>query len=389
MVSNIQLINESFERRYLNEAEISPENKEDNAVFLRNIKECLSRLNEAEMSDEDKKDSAILWDIYNKTQKRANAKLTPEEKSVLDKYGLTRGQYKNIENTNDDVLPGRSPLVSRRIGHNAVLNGSDKINLADRARKINSRGTGYEHSLLRNGYDYAHEIDNHREYKDEKTGERKQLKDKGLLDRERESQTMAMSSDVKAMKKALERRNSAKSRLDNNDAKYDANRDAIQKAYERNLAWNEKRRQEDSDWAKRDLDTFNDKINTILNSKKKNESFYNKDDFEQDVELSNIINDPDFESKLKDKYENDIEFRKLVNRAIGRKDESLKESFSIVDLESGDSFGGYDSLDHARSKALQYCNLFHSNCAIVDDNYNVIAGYNEKGKEISLKSRKR
>lgn len=274
MVSNIQLINESFERRYFQDL-----TDVENESLIESIESVLSRLNEAEMSPEDKEDSAILWDIYNKTQKRANAKLTPEEKSVLAKYGLTRDKNKNIGITNDDILPGY-PLVSRRIGHNAVLNGSDKINLADRARKINNRGIGYENDValssrhrLGNGFRFSHpEIDNHREYRDEKTGEWKKIKDKGLLDRERRSQIVNMSSDVEDMKHALKQRNSAKSQLDNNDTKYDAKRDAIQKAYERELAWNEERRQEASNWAKDDLDASNDKINSILNRKKKNES---------------------------------------------------------------------------------------------------------------------
>ena len=127
---------------------------------------------------------------------------------------------------------------------------------------------------LGNGFRFSHpEIDNHREYRDEKTGEWKKIKDKGLLDRERRSQIVNMSSDVEDMKHALKQRNSAKSQLDNNDTKFDAKRDAIQKAYERELAWNEKRRQEASNWAKDDLDTSNDEINSILNRKKKNESF--------------------------------------------------------------------------------------------------------------------
>ena len=54
--------------------------------FLEALSEKLSQMNEAEMSDEDKRDNQILRTIYNKTQRRANAALTPEEQAVLDKY---------------------------------------------------------------------------------------------------------------------------------------------------------------------------------------------------------------------------------------------------------------------------------------------------------------
>lgn len=47
--------------------------------FLEALSEKLSQMNEAEMSDEDKRDNQVLRRIYNKTQRRANAALTPEE----------------------------------------------------------------------------------------------------------------------------------------------------------------------------------------------------------------------------------------------------------------------------------------------------------------------
>lgn len=93
------------------------------------IQECLKRLNEAEMSDEDEADTAILANIYTKTQQRANAALTPDEKAVLAKYGLSRDSgTKNI------VDKDWNKLVQRRRGQD-----SDKVNLADRARKMGPR----------------------------------------------------------------------------------------------------------------------------------------------------------------------------------------------------------------------------------------------------------
>jgi len=118
----------------------------DESVNISKLKECFKKLNEAEMSDEDKADSALLRSIYNKTQQRANAKLTPEEKAVLDKYNLRRdSDSKNIRKYDSDIYWGNS-LIDRRIGDkfNRWNQDETKINLADRARKMDDRGAGYE-----------------------------------------------------------------------------------------------------------------------------------------------------------------------------------------------------------------------------------------------------
>lgn len=55
------------------------------------VKEALRQLSLKEaMSDEDRKDSQILRDILSKINKRSNARLTPEENAVLDKYNIER-----------------------------------------------------------------------------------------------------------------------------------------------------------------------------------------------------------------------------------------------------------------------------------------------------------
>lgn len=52
------------------------------------LKTVLSRLDEAPMSDEDRRDSDILRNLYKKIGGQKYFKLEPEEKEVLDKYGL-------------------------------------------------------------------------------------------------------------------------------------------------------------------------------------------------------------------------------------------------------------------------------------------------------------
>jgi len=55
------------------------------------VKEALRQLSLKEaVSDEDRKDSQILRDILSKIDKRSNARLTPEENAILDKYNIKR-----------------------------------------------------------------------------------------------------------------------------------------------------------------------------------------------------------------------------------------------------------------------------------------------------------
>ena len=92
-----------------------------------------SSVNEA-MSPEDEADSAILRSIQNKLDMRRNARLTDEEKAILAKYDLyAENGYVKKHGANGAGF------------HYVMDNGStigkpeDKINYADRARKIDSR----------------------------------------------------------------------------------------------------------------------------------------------------------------------------------------------------------------------------------------------------------
>lgn len=115
--------------------------------FIRALEEKLNSLNEAEMSDEDKHDSEILKQIYQKTQRRANAALTQEEKDVLKKYNLERVPYsKNFRSAEGSY---RTPIFDDKEfeGSYKWSTGkelppkSDKINYADRARKRPARSS--------------------------------------------------------------------------------------------------------------------------------------------------------------------------------------------------------------------------------------------------------
>lgn len=176
------------------------EDEDDDSEFesWRNrIQECLKRLNEAEMSDEDEADTAILANIYTKTQQRANAALTPDEKAVLAKYGLSRDSgLKNI------VDKDWNRLVQRRRGQD-----SDKVNLADRARKMGPRAKNNKDLYL--AFRSSDTTDSH-----DARGRYRQT-----YQRQRNIANSAnMQEPVQQMKNALHSRNFANKELNSIDA---------------------------------------------------------------------------------------------------------------------------------------------------------------------------
>ena len=176
------------------------EDEDDDSEFesWRNrIQECLKRLNEAGMSDEDKADTATLANIYVKTQQRANAALTPDEKAVLAKYGLSRDSgTKNI------VDKDWNKLVQRRRGQD-----SDKVNLADRARKMGPRAKNNKDLYL--AFRSSDTTDSH-----DARGRYRQTYQR----RTNVANSAKMQNDVFAMKNALHSRNFANKELNSIDA---------------------------------------------------------------------------------------------------------------------------------------------------------------------------
>ena len=176
------------------------EDEDDDSEFeswRNSIQECLKRLNEAEMSDEDEADTAILANIYTKTQQRANAALTPDEKAVLAKYGLSRDSgTKNI------VDKDWNKLVQRRRGQD-----SDKVNLADRARKMGPRAKNNKDLYL--AFRSSDTTDSH-----DARGRYRQT-----YQRQRNIANSAnMQEPVQQMKNALHSRNFANKELNSIDA---------------------------------------------------------------------------------------------------------------------------------------------------------------------------
>lgn len=134
---------DNYMKKYLNK---SIENNADNNLYL-------AELNEAAMSAEDKHDSELLKSIIDKTQVRTNAKLTPEEKDILAKYGLDRDDRQVIipdargySISDDDLSNPRGGNTRERAGtryyysdrvdpRRVYRNDPSQVNYADIARK--------------------------------------------------------------------------------------------------------------------------------------------------------------------------------------------------------------------------------------------------------------
>lgn len=232
----------------------------DQDDFMESLKAKISSMNEAEMSDEDKRDNQILRRIYNKTQSRANAALTPEEKAVLDKYGLYRStENKDIMKPGKDAFHARSITSPPHYFKGGVDVHDDRVNLADRARKISDRQPirDFVNSGDYNFYDTTYDHDSEGNYKN--TFQRK-------MNRAHSAQ---MQQPMQDMKRLIRTRNYEQGRLDKADANY---KDAIAKAksdYERRVKSAEDSLESTKKYASKSVDDANAEIDRMLKRGKK------------------------------------------------------------------------------------------------------------------------
>lgn len=253
--------------------------------FLEALSEKLSQMNEAEMSDEDKRDNQILRNIYDKTQRRANAALTPEEQAVLDKYGLYRStENKDIMKSGKDAFHARSITSPPRYFRGGVDVHDDRVNLADRARKISDRQPirDFVNSGDYNFYDTTYDHDPKRSFK--KTFQRKM----------NTAHSTQMQQPVQDMKRLLQHRNYEQGRLDQADAKYQA---AIAKAkadYEKRMKDAEDSLAYTKKYSAKYVDDTNAEIDRMLKRGKKEDMEESLEKVEVSTEDSNtvITNDP-------------------------------------------------------------------------------------------------
>ena len=253
--------------------------------FLEALSEKMSQMNEAEMSAEDKRDNQILRNIYVKTQRRANAALTPEEQAVLDKYGLYRStEKKDIMKPGKDAFHARSITSPPQYFKGGVDVHDDRVNLADRARKISDRQPirDFVNSGDYNFYDTTYNHDPKGNYKN--TFQRK-------MNRAHSAQ---MQQPMQDMKRLISTRNYEQGRLDKADANY---KDAIAKAksdYEKRMKSAEDSLASTKKYASKSVNDANAEIDRMLKRGKKEDMEESLEKVEVSTEDSNtvITNDP-------------------------------------------------------------------------------------------------
>ena len=253
--------------------------------FMEALSEKLSQMNEAEMSDEDKRDNQILRNIYDKTQRRANAALTPEEQAVLDKYGLYRStEDKDIMKPGKDAFHTRSITSPPHYFRGGIDVHDDRVNLADRARKISDRQPirDFVNAGDYTVHDTTFDHDPKGNYKN--TFQRKFNR----------ANSAWMQQPMKAMRNLLNHRNYEQGRLDTADAKY---KDAIAKAkadYEKRIKDAEDSLAYTKKYSAKHVDDANAEIDRMLKRGKKEDMEESLEKVEVSTEDSNtvITNDP-------------------------------------------------------------------------------------------------
>lgn len=275
---SLKSINESFERQF----NAINDSKNEEFEVLESLRNLLSTLNEADMSDEDRRESDLIRSAYNKIQKRVNARLTPEEQAVLDKYGIQR-EYKDlkyatdrpnfdystnlVDNSDDRYMHGKQ--VGQYYRHKnpdgttdytrsgyRVTRDTDKINYADRARKRPERlknrefNYTYNDTWSRDGYsDNVGEIDyNIKPSASEDERTRRGISQNAAIDR-------MSQSNFRKMQGLLNRRKDAQKDLDNAQAKFDREKARADAEYMKKMQDAEKQYDWSMEYAKNRFDS--------------------------------------------------------------------------------------------------------------------------------------
>lgn len=247
-------INESFDKKFQDI---------NNQPLITKLTECLNRLNEAEMSDEDKHDSELIRSMLNKIKARSNAKFSPEEQGVMDKYGITR------DNGRKNLFVDDRGLSKDLDGKNYIgrytpsySNGTpSKINYADRARKLRQRK---DSQVFPNPYSIKNdEINKH--------GPSYGYFD-NVQDAERWAQDEPMRQKVRDMQSALADRKRAQSRIDNADSEREQRVSKAKADYDRAISVADREYEYDTVGATKSKKYAQGTIDKLLKRNQTNES---------------------------------------------------------------------------------------------------------------------
>lgn len=254
--------------------------------LIESLTRIISKLNEDQISDEDKRDSDHIRSMLDKLKKRSNARFTPEEQAVLDKYNIKRDN--NLRNLEVDKTPldqridKMNPNWDRSARYN---NGNkDKINYADRARKMKDRNKNqiFKPSWFtkRNADINAHTSG---KYKDT------------LTDMHNYSQDIETRDKIRAMKDALRDRKWHKDYIDGAEDKYNKDVEKAKAEYERAIRAAEREKEDSTTgYHKKSFDRAQGEIDTLLKRNKAVEEDYTPYDpqngwTEDDIKLHKSI----------------------------------------------------------------------------------------------------
>lgn len=278
---SLKSINESFERQF----NAINDSKNEEFEVLESLRNLLSVLNEAGMSDEDRRESDLIRSAYAKIQKRSNARLTPEEQAVLNKYGIERtydkklaqgdSYYANdssvVDNREDDYSHGKE--IGRRYypdddnwRNSYVLRtkDQDKINYADRARKRPGRLANRTYDTVkyrsgwgnRDGYAVNDKVIVDYNMKDDNKSSSRGFSQNAAINSQSQSKMNKMRGALDARYQAQSKLDNAKAEYDKSKARYDADymkrmQDA-ERDYDTKMRWAKDNFDRDSDPSRRD-----------------------------------------------------------------------------------------------------------------------------------------
>lgn len=231
-----------------------------NAGLIRKLQDCLNRLNESTMSDEDKRDSDIIRGIIDKTQARRNAKLSPEEQSVMTKYGINRDTWsKELSVDGRSLHPSYDGKTAKTYKDYHDWNGTlhrngdpSKINYADRARKLPQRADSQVAGRWSsNGAINAHTRNG----------------DSTLMDVERDVIADRDRAPVKDMERHLWDRKYYQGRIDRAQGDYDSAMNKARAQYDKEVKWASDQYRRDTVDASASRQRAQDRIDQMLKRK--------------------------------------------------------------------------------------------------------------------------
>lgn len=266
------------------------------------FEECLNTLTEAGMSDEDRHDSELLRGIYRKINGKqlTNKTLSPEEKEILSKYGIDAWGYRGDTKVVTDK--GRKDIIKGselRKSFGSPNDKFNKINYADRARKIDDR-------------DYAQNINRRKNW------------NQSFDDAEKEQQQRDISRKTDRMKSALKSRRYYQSEIDDADAKLQKRLTDIDKEYIDSIDKATSDKDFYSGWSSEQISKAQDRIDKILDKHKVKESLHKLCEAEMSPE---------------DKADSELLrsiYRKIQNRSNARLTPEEEEVVKKYDLKRTD-----------------------------------------------------